>query len=337
MATVHLDSPPNGVVAGVPWSFGFMVMQHDVTPVNVDEVTIDAQHRETGEALHATATQEGVTGHYIAEMTFPTAGSWKWSITPAPFAGTSFESLLVLDEASADAEAAATGHPVHIHAGACATLGEIVFPLSDIGPGPSVKDGAAVATTGMVGESGGEAVSISETTVDVTIAELLAEPHAINIHKSANDITTYVGCGEISGQMWNGELVVGLNQLNGSGDAGIARLSEVDEQTTITLYMLSITDNAATAQAGPVAHVEITDGAGGWVFSPRELEIAAGTTVVWTNNTETSHTVTGTDLAFEDSGPFGLGETYSQTFTEPGTYSYFCSPHPFMTGTVVVT
>ena len=101
--------------------------------------------------------------------------------------------------------------------------------------------------------------------------------------------------------------------------------------------MLTASEGASGEAAGPIAHVEITGGSGGWQFSPIRLEIAAGTTVVWTNNTETSHTVTGTDLVFEDSGPFGTGETYSQTFTAPGEYSYFCSPHPYMTGTIVVS
>jgi plastocyanin len=340
MATVHLDNPPEEVIVGVPWSFGFMVMQHDVTPVNVDRTYVFAQHRETGETIETEGRKEGVVGHYVAELTFPRAGSWKWSITPEPFAGTSFESIVVLDKAGAgskSSDAASVVHPVHIHEGTCDQLGEVLYPLSDIGPGAATKDGEDIATTGTIGPSDAEGVSISETTIDITVAELLAAPHAINIHTSADEITSYVGCGDISGQMWNGDLIIGLQQLNNSGDVGIAVLSEEAERTTVTLYMLTVDDDGATAESGPTAHVEITGGEGGWAFTPSRLEIEVGTTVVWTNNTETSHTVTGKDLAFEDSGPFGQGETYSQTFTEPGTYSYFCSPHPFMTGTIVVT
>jgi len=135
--------------------------------------------------------------------------------------------------------------------------------------------------------------------------------------------------------MWDGGLVVGLQQVNDSGSVGIAVLSEADEQTTVTLYMMTVAA-ATDTPSGPTALVEITGG-NSWIFSPARLEISAGTTVIWTNKTDTSHTVTGDDLGFEDSGPFGLGETYSQTFTKPGTYTYFCSPHPFMTGTIVVT
>lgn len=335
MATVHLDAPPEDVTVGVPWAFGMMVLQHDVTPVNVDQVTIAAQHRVSGETLELEARQEGVTGHYVAELTFLRSGSWKWSITPAPFAGTSFESIDVLDEAGAGSDTAAGGHPVNISAGTCDSAGVVAYPLSDVGPGGLTKDGAPVASTGVVGSSNGEVVSISATTVDVTIGELLASPHAITIHESTAETSAHVGCGNISGQMWDGELVVGLQQVNDSGNVGIAVLGEADERTTVTLYMMTVAA-ASDMPSGPMANVEITAG-NSWMFAPARLEISAGTTVIWTNKTDTSHTVTGDDLAFEDSGPFGLGETYSQTFAEPGTYSYFCSPHPFMTGTIVVT
>ena len=42
-------------------------------------------------------------------------------------------------------------------------------------------------------------------------------------------------------------------------------------------------------------------------------------------------------LTFEDSSPIAPGETFREVFTDSGEYGYFCSPHPFMTGTVVVT
>ena len=133
----------------------------------------------------------------------------------------------------------------------------------------------------------------------------------------------------------NDELIIGLQQVNGSGDVGIAILREEKGQTIVNVYLVAV--DAAVVTSGPTVTVEIIGSEGGWTFDPARVEIAAGTTVVCVNSTETSHTVTGKDLAFEDSGPFGTGESYQQTFTEPGTYGYFCSPHPSMTGTVVVT
>jgi plastocyanin len=335
MATVHLDAPPQNVVAGVPVQIGFMVMQHDVTPVNPEKVYVSAQHRESGETYQQDARQEGEVGHHVAELTFPKAGSWKWQIIPEPFAGTSFESILV-QAAAGDASAGTTAatHPVQIHTGSCAALGEAMFPLSDVLPGGAVIDGKPDLTSGAVGAEEGEAVAISATTLDVTIAGLLSGPHAINVLKDGKDDLA-VACGNVSGRMIDGELIVGLQQLNNSSDVGIAVLREDAERTTVSLYMLVV--ESQPVAAGPEQFVVINGGSEGWFFEPARTEIAAGTTVTWENKTDTAHTVMGDSLAFEDSGPFGPGETYSAVFTEPGTYSYRCGPHPTMTGTIVVT
>jgi len=75
-------------------------------------------------------------------------------------------------------------------------------------------------------------------------------------------------------------------------------------------------------------------------FNPPQITIPAGTTVVWTNIDTVIHTVTsGTrenpDGLF-DSGDIPEGGTFTYTFDEPGTYDYFCIPHPGMEGTVIV-
>lgn len=71
------------------------------------------------------------------------------------------------------------------------------------------------------------------------------------------------------------------------------------------------------------------------------VEINVGETVTWTNQDATRHTVTS-GLDGEPDGRFEVtfaerGDTASVTFDEPGEYHYFCTPHNFMTGTVVVT
>jgi amicyanin len=65
------------------------------------------------------------------------------------------------------------------------------------------------------------------------------------------------------------------------------------------------------------------------------LRIKVGTTVEWTNNDPFPHTVTATDKSF-DSGLIQPGKTYRHTFTKAGTFNYFCVPHPFMKGLVIV-
>ncbi len=70
-------------------------------------------------------------------------------------------------------------------------------------------------------------------------------------------------------------------------------------------------------------------------FSPASITIDQGDTVTWTNNGPTAHSATAGGGEF-DTGILKAGQTSSHTFSQAGTYSYFCQPHPFMKGTVVV-
>lgn len=70
-------------------------------------------------------------------------------------------------------------------------------------------------------------------------------------------------------------------------------------------------------------------------FGSAELTVRPGTTVTWINHDDDPHTVTSTENVFRSPG-LDTDETYSYTFTKPGTYPYFCTLHPMMTGKVVV-
>jgi plastocyanin len=70
-------------------------------------------------------------------------------------------------------------------------------------------------------------------------------------------------------------------------------------------------------------------------FGPAALTISAGTTVTWINHDDIPHTVVSTENAFK-SKVLDTDEKFSYTFAKPGTYPYFCSIHPKMTGKVVV-
>ena len=74
---------------------------------------------------------------------------------------------------------------------------------------------------------------------------------------------------------------------------------------------------------------------GNFTFGPQELHVKAGTRVTWINEDDIPHTVTSTTLAFK-SKPLDSDDKYAFTFTSPGTYTYFCSLHPHMTGSIVV-
>lgn len=86
-----------------------------------------------------------------------------------------------------------------------------------------------------------------------------------------------------------------------------------------------------TPQQPPEVTVEIR----GYSFSPQVVEVAIGTEVTWVNNDAVSHTVTSDSGEF-NTGAFGTGQNRSYTFTKAGTYTYHCSIHPGMKGTVTV-
>jgi len=72
-----------------------------------------------------------------------------------------------------------------------------------------------------------------------------------------------------------------------------------------------------------------------FVFEPGRLTVKAGTTVTWTNRDDIPHTVAAKERLFK-SKVMDTDESYSFTFSTPGEYTYFCSLHPHMTGTIVV-
>jgi amicyanin len=72
-----------------------------------------------------------------------------------------------------------------------------------------------------------------------------------------------------------------------------------------------------------------------FTFAPQSLTIKAGTTVTWTNEDDIPHTVVATAKAFK-SKVLDTDDKFSFTFATAGTYEYFCSLHPHMTGTIVV-
>ena len=72
-----------------------------------------------------------------------------------------------------------------------------------------------------------------------------------------------------------------------------------------------------------------------FTFVPARLTVKAGTTVTWRNEDDIPHTITSAARLFK-SKALDTDDSFSFTFTEPGTYEYFCSLHPRMTGTIVV-
>ncbi len=77
---ITLDSLPASATAGEPLTIGFMLRQHGRTPVFWDGLSVVVQNEATGQRLQVTPQTQGPTGHYTADLTFPSSGAWEWGI-----------------------------------------------------------------------------------------------------------------------------------------------------------------------------------------------------------------------------------------------------------------
>ena len=71
-------------------------------------------------------------------------------------------------------------------------------------------------------------------------------------------------------------------------------------------------------------------------FSPKTTAVPIGATVTWTNHDNVPHVITSADDQFKKSPLLKAGQRFSNPFATAGTYSYFCSIHPRMTGKIIV-
>jgi len=71
-------------------------------------------------------------------------------------------------------------------------------------------------------------------------------------------------------------------------------------------------------------------------FSPETLTVKSGEKITWINRDEEPHTVVSVEKQFKKSSALDTDQEFTITAGAPGTYTYFCSVHPKMTGTIVV-
>lgn len=113
-------------------------------------------------------------------------------------------------------------HPAHIHEGSCPDVGAVVAPLADV----------TVAGTEAEGAEDHIHVDVSVSTVELALADILAGDHAINVHQSAEDMGTYIACGNIGGNFVDDAFVMGLGPVDDSDYTGIAWLTDNGDGTT---------------------------------------------------------------------------------------------------------
>jgi plastocyanin len=127
-----------------------------------------------------------------------------------------------------------------------------------------------------------------------------------------------IGGAVMATQVLSGNLNV--NDMTGEGFE-----NSIQQPTTATS---SIPSNSTV--------VKIVANTGSNSYNPNPLEVKVGETVTWINDDSVIHTATSTDGTF-DSGIMRNGQSFSYTFDTAGEYPYYCTLHPNMVGTVVVT
>ena len=129
-------------------------------------------------------------------------------------------------------------------------------------------------------------------------------------------------------------LGLGGNKSDDSTETSDTSMSGMDMSQSDTNNSSNDTNQTSTETAATDS-VTIRD----YAFSPATITVKVGTTVTWTNQDSVRHDVVSDDGSADGpSGPLlAKGETYKFTFNKAGTYSYHCSPHPYMKAKVVVT
>jgi plastocyanin len=108
--------------------------------------------------------------------------------------------------------------------------------------------------------------------------------------------------------------------------------SEIRFVTVLVVAVLAAVA-AFAAQSALAADLEVDIDQ--FTFYPQRITVKAGTTVTWVNEDDVPHTVASSTKLFK-SKALDTKDKFSFTFTTPGTYEYFCSLHPHMTGAIVV-
>lgn len=159
-------------------------------------------------------------------------------------------------------------HPAHIHAGTCANIGAVVYPLTDLtSPGMMGTPAAGMPSTPIASTDMSTVVAQSTTTVKAPLDTILSEERAINVHESAEHMDVYIACGDLTGTPEDstlpdltrtpfnggGTLQIALHEQSNSGVEGWAMLRDNGNGTTTVdvLLMRSEGDMGAKQDATP--------------------------------------------------------------------------------------
>jgi plastocyanin len=116
----------------------------------------------------------------------------------------------------------------------------------------------------------------------------------------------------------------------------IARRGTLVASATLIMLAAAVLPGSAQTETAPLAVNSAPVSIDNFSFTPQTLTVKAGTTVTWTNRDDIPHGIASDNKAFTRSKALDTDDSYSVTFTTPGTFKYFCYMHPHMTGTVIV-
>lgn len=126
-------------------------------------------------------------------------------------------------------------------------------------------------------------------------------------------------------------LVLGVLVLGGV--VAFAMMPKSTPATDVPATELEVETTETGTDATQLASNEVT--IQNFAFGPATVTVKVGDTVTWTNMDLTGHSATADDGSF-DTGVLSQGKSGSVTFDTAGTFTYHCTPHPNMKGTVVV-
>jgi plastocyanin len=149
-------------------------------------------------------------------------------------------------------------------------------------------------------------------------------PHTLSLHATNTNNATLQSSSRGTGETRYGfefTIPVTLSRYFGGRSAGTAAPSPA----------AAAPPAAAPAAGRDTVTAEVRD----FMFRPARLVVRPGTTVIWTNGGQVVHTVTAENGSF-DTGPIESGQQQALLFSQPGSFPFHCTPHPFMRGEIVV-
>ena len=225
--------------------------------------------------------------------------------------------------------------------------------------GSSYSDAGATATDSYDGDltssiatnNNVDSNTVGSYTVTYTVSDssgnTATASRTVNVVDTTAPVITISGANPVDvdlGTTYNDAGASATDVNDGDLTSSITVSSNVDTNTVGTYTVTYTVSDAAGNQATETRTVNVVDNNNptthyidiqGYAFSPSSITINVGDTIVWTNYDSASHTVTSNDGLF-DSGGISTGNTFSFTFTSAGTFNYYCTPHPGMTGSVTV-